>query len=144
MRRLASFALALAALSGATSLAQTTVDGCDNCGRVQSVKLMAEQTTSWRPLGSVSPGSITGDFNPGRTTTSFAIGPQGRNDGIVILGAAGGAAYAKRPQAYERQRWEIVIRMDSGVSRTIQTGYDPLLQEGDRVRIYGTQLELVQ
>jgi hypothetical protein len=143
MRRLVDIAFALAALAASDAGAQTTEDRCDNCGRVQSVKLMAEQTTSWRPLGSVSPGSITGDFNPGRTTTTFAIGPQGRNDGIVILGAAGGAAYAKRPQAYERQRWEIVIKMDSGVPRTIQTDYDPLLQEGDRVRVYGTQLELV-
>lgn len=143
MRRLVAIAFALATLAASDTGAQTTEDRCDNCGRVQSVKLMAEQTTSWRPLGSVSPGSITGDFNPGRTTTTFAIGPQGRNDGIVILGAAGGAAYAKRPQAYERQRWEIVIKMDSGVPRTIQTDYDPLLQEGDRVRVYGTQLELV-
>jgi hypothetical protein len=144
MRHLASIVLALVALYGRDAGAQTTPGGCDNCGRVQSVKVAAEQATSWRPLGTVSPGSVAGDFNPGRTTTSFAIGPQGKNEGMVLLGAAGGAAYAKRPQAYERQRWEIVIKMDGGAPRTVQTDYDPLLQEGDRVRVFGTQIELVQ
>ena len=62
---------------------------------------------------------------------------------MVLLGAAGGAGYAKRPNAYERPRWEIKVRMDAGGVRTVTHDYEPALREGDRVRVYGTQLELV-
>jgi hypothetical protein len=33
--------------------------------------------------------------------------------------------------------------MDGGGTRTIPSAYDPLIQPGDRVRVYGTQLEMV-
>jgi len=61
----------------------------------------------------------------------------------VMLGAAGGAGYAKRPNSYERPRWEIVVRMDDGSRRTVNNDYEPALREGDRVRVYGTQLERI-
>ena len=60
---------------------------------------------------------------------------------MVLLGAAGGAGYATRPKAYERPRWQIVVRMDGGGQRTVHHDYEPALREGDRVRVYGTQLE---
>jgi ABC-type amino acid transport substrate-binding protein len=41
------------------------------------------------------------------------------------------------------QRWEIVVKMDRGGVRTVTNDYEPALREGDRVRVYGTQLELV-
>jgi hypothetical protein len=33
--------------------------------------------------------------------------------------------------------------MDSGSTKVVQQRYEPLLHEGDRVRIYGTQLDLI-
>lgn len=145
MRRFAWLAAALATLFGiAQAAAQGAPDDCDNCGRVVSIRTIADQTTSWKPLGTVSPGTIGDPDQFGRTTTTFQIGRGLKDEGVVMLGAAGGAAYAKRPQAYQRTRWEIVVKMDDGSSRTIGINYEPLLQEGDRVRVYGRQVELFQ
>jgi outer membrane lipoprotein SlyB len=63
---------------------------------------------------------------------------------VVMLGAAGGAGYAKRSNAYERPRWELAVKMDRGDTRRVTQDYEPALREGDRVRVYGTQVELLQ
>jgi outer membrane lipoprotein SlyB len=76
-------------------------------------------------------------------TTQFSIGPQLKNQGLVIVGAAGGAAYAKRPNAYEKPRWDVTVKMDRGGMRVISQSYEPMLREGDRVRVQGNQLDLL-
>ncbi len=144
MARPALACVAFCAFQAATVLAQPLADSCDNCGTVQSVREVTEQAANWRPLGTVAPGSMSGDMGqPDRTTTSLSIGKGGANQGVVVLGAAGGAAYQKQSKTYARPRWEVVVRMDRGEPRTVPTSYDPLVQEGDRVRVYGTQLELI-
>ena len=54
------------------------------------------------------------------------------------------AVYAKRPNAYQKPRWDVTVKMDRGDTRVLQQRYEPLLREGDRVRVLGTQLELVE
>jgi len=112
------------------------------CGRVDSIR----QTTvkqPWTPLGggavSASPG-----YNSGKTTSAFQIGPGLSNQGIVILGAAGGADYQKRPNSYDQPRWEVTITLDNGQKRVVSVAYEPYVREGDRVRVAGTSLELVE
>ena len=64
--------------------------------------------------------------------------------GMVVVGAAGGAAYAQKPNEYQRQRWDVTSKMDSGPPpRVVNLSYEPFVQEGDRVRVFGNQLELV-
>ena len=41
-----------------------------------------------------------------------------------------------------QMRWEVSVRMDDGTRRTLSQSYEPAVGEGDRVRVYGTQLEL--
>ena len=73
----------------------------------------------------------------------YSIGPGFTNRGMVVVGAAGGAAYAQKPSEYQRQRWDVTVKMDSGPPRVINLSYEPFVQEGDRVRVFGNQLELL-
>jgi outer membrane lipoprotein SlyB len=113
---------------------------CDNCGRVQSIRTISSRET-WTPLGAmpVDPRGYDGGTQPGRVTTAYNF----TSGNMVLLGAAGGAGYARRSNTYERPRWEIVVKMDSGGTRVVSNDYEPALREGDRVRVYGTQLDLV-
>lgn len=107
------------------------------CGRVESIR----QTTvkqPWTPLG--APAGFDAD---GRAVTSFKIGPGLSNQGMVVLGAGGGATYRKSPGAYEQPRWEVTLKMDSGEKRVVTVAYEPFVREGDHVRVAGNSLELV-
>ena len=107
------------------------------CGRVESIV----QTTikqQWTPLGSGS-----SFYSDSKVTTSFQIGPDLSNQGMVMLGAGGGAAYKKTPNSYEQPRWEVTVKLDSGQKRVVTVAYEPFVREGDRVRVAGNSLELV-
>jgi outer membrane lipoprotein SlyB len=122
--------LLLLATVAVPAAAQAT---CDNCGRIESIQSVQE-TSSWTPLGSVA---VAGD-STGRTTTAYNFS----TGNMVTLGAAGGAGYARRSSQSQRARWEIVVRMDAGGTRSLRQGYEPALRVGDRVRVFGTQVEL--
>lgn len=135
-------ALALMALPG-IGMAQAPSPGqaaCSNCGRIVSIT-RSEREEDWAPLGVVPPGSsLTGTAPSQRAALAF--GPEGSR-GVVMVGAAGGAVYAHRPTSYQRPRWDVTVKLDTGLTRVVPQSYEPLLREGDRVRVLGTQLELV-
>ena len=115
------------------------------CGVIQSIVPVAERQ-DWSPLGAMAPGSFgaSGLSGTSGSTTQMQIGPGFTNQGMVVLGAAGGAAYAQKPNEYRRQRWEVTLKMDSGPQRVVSLRYEPLLvQEGDYVRVSGNSIELV-
>jgi outer membrane lipoprotein SlyB len=60
-----------------------------------------------------------------------------------LLGAAGGATYQSRPSALNAKRWELTVRMDDGSVRALMQNYEPMMRSGDRVRVLGTQVELL-
>ena len=139
----AAFAAALALVLPAPGSAQTPAgDLCDACGVVSSIMRTTERQ-QWTPLGASGAGTASPSGKATDATTQFSIGPQLKNQGIVIVGAAGGASYGKRPNAYEKPRWDVTVKMDRGGNRVIPQSYEPMLREGDRVRVLGTQLELV-
>lgn len=118
---------------------------CAACGRVESIQqTMARQ--QWTPLGT-GVGVAGAPVSPGDApagVASFKIGPGLSNQGIVVVGAAGGASYSKTPGFYDRPRWDVTIKMDSGPTRVVSLTYEPYVREGDRVRISGNQLELIE
>jgi len=143
----AALVAALAAAPSAPAVAQAspsaaTVD-CGSCGKVESIR----QTTSkqqWTPLGTgvgVGGAPSLGDAPSG--VTSYRIGPGFSNQGMVVLGAAGGAAYKKTPNSYEQPRWEVTVKLDSGAVRIVSLSYEPYVHEGDRVRVAGNNVELL-
>ena len=143
-RAAAAVLCACAAFAAAGALGQGSARGsCDGvCGVIQSMGPM-EERQQWSPLGSVmalggGPSASTSQ------TTMMQIGPGFSNQGLVVVGAAGGAVYAQRPNEYRRQRWDVTLRMDDGSTRVVSMKYEPLLlQEGDYVRVAGNNLELV-
>jgi outer membrane lipoprotein SlyB len=124
--------------------APAQADPCDRCGKIEAIRPVTAKD-QWTPLGTVatSPLGAGANGNPS-AVTMYQIGPGFSNQGSVLIGAAGGAAYGTRPNELNRQRWEVIVRMDAGGTRAVTQNYEPMLREGDRVRVMGTQLELVQ
>ena len=137
--RIGAVLLAVAGVAIAQTMLPPT-PACDNCGVVTSIRTSYEEE-QWTPLGVVAAPSSLTSGNEGRT--AFAFGSEG-NRGLVLIGAAGGAVYAKRPNAYQKPRWDVTVKMDRGDTRVLQQRYEPLLREGDRVRVLGPQIELVE
>jgi outer membrane lipoprotein SlyB len=150
-----------AALGASLALAQApgpppAAGDCERCGKVESIRPISAKD-SWTPLGTVtaspagstaaasSSGAVGATPTPTPSTvTMFQIGPGFAKKDTVLLGAAGGTSYRPRPSELNAKRWEVVVRMDAGDTRSITQNYEPMLREGDRVRVLGSQLELVQ
>jgi outer membrane lipoprotein SlyB len=128
---------------GAGTTSAPLTDACANCATILSIQTTTERQ-DWTPLGTVAPGSVSiagAGVSEGRT--AYIIGPDLSNKGLVLLGAAGGAAYGKRSNTYEKPRWDVTLKLDTGGTRVVSQSYEPLFREGDRVRVFGTQLELI-
>jgi hypothetical protein len=122
---------------GKATAAAPPADDCAQCGKVLSIKRTSVKE-QWTPLG-----TDTGFHQDARAATQFKIGPGLSNQGLVIVGAAGGAGYQKSPTSYEKPRWDVTVKLDSGPLRVVQLTYEPYVQEGDRVRISGRNVELL-
>ena len=143
--RLALLGMAAAVALPAAAQISPADAACGNCGVVQSITAVS-QRQQWTPLGSVPEAGAMGGGPGGQpgSATMLSIGPGMTNKGMVIVGSAGGAAYAQKPNQSQRQRWDVTVKMDSGPPpRVINLSYEPYVQEGDRVRVFGNQLELV-
>ena len=115
------------------------------CGTIQQIAPVSERQV-WTPLGSVPGNTMSTGGLSGATgsTTQMQIGPGFTNQGLVVIGAAGGAMYAQKPNEYRRTRWEVTLKMDDGTARVVSMAYEPLfVQVGDYVRVMGNNIELV-
>ena len=116
---------------------------CGACGKVESIRISTSKT-QWTPLGTgVGVGGTSSLGDSPSAVTSFRIGPGLSNQGMVVLGAAGGAAYERTPKSYEQRRWDVTVKLDGGGVRVVSMSYEPYVREGDRVRIAGTNVELL-
>jgi hypothetical protein len=122
--------------------AQSTPEPCDNCGRVQTIQAI-EDRQEWTPLGAGASSGFTASGSETGAATMMQFAPRAQDRGaMVVVGAAGGATYAQRPNQYRRQRWEVTVVMDKGPPRVLTLAYEPLVRVDDRVRVSGNQLEL--
>ncbi len=117
---------------------------CGPCGRIESIR-QSTVKQQWTPLGTgVGVGGVPDVGGSPAGVTSFKIGPGLSNQGMVVLGSAGGGAYKKAPNAYEPKRWDVTVKMDSGAVRIVTLSYEPFVHEGDRVRVSGNSVELLE
>ncbi len=145
-RALVAVAAVLASAPQALAQSASTTTDCRACGRVVSIRTVTS-AERWEPLGSAV-GSAADVGGPGgsmqpSTVSSFRIGRGGKNEGMVLLGSAGGANYKKSSTSYEQRRWEVTVKLDDGQTRAVSMGYEPFVREGDRVRIAGNNVELL-
>jgi len=135
-------AVGLFLIAAGSAFAQTDqAPPCANCGVVVSIVRVVEEE-AWTPLG-VSSAASSATSGDAQGRTAFAFGGEGKPS-LVLVGAAGGAVYAKRPNSYQRPRWDVTVKLDTGATRVLPQLYEPLLREGDRVRVFGTQVELAR
>ncbi len=117
---------------------------CGQCGKVVSIK-QTTVTQSWTPLGGGVGIGGTQDLGGGQPNamTTFQFGPGLSKRELAILGSAGGASYQRKPSSYEKPRWEVTVKLDGGGTRVVLLSYEPYVVEGDRVRVSGSNVELV-
>lgn len=138
--------LGVAVLTGAAAAAQTSAStlapDCTTwpCGHIESI-VQTMTRESWTPLGAGTYGS-TGLGGTPAAVTNFQFGP-GQKPQMVLLGAAGGAAYQKTPSSYEKPRWNVTVKLDNGQKRVVSLAFEPYVREGDYVRVVGNNVELI-
>lgn len=108
---------------------------CNNCGRVEAVNV---QTVAGEGsgLGAVA-GGVAGAL----------LGNQvGRGTGkkvATVAGAAGGAFAGHQVEKYAKsgKRFDVVVRMDDGSSRTFPYENEPGFSAGQKVRVVEGKLQ---
>lgn len=112
-------------------------DRCADCATVQAVNEVVVDGDG-KVLGTVAGGVL-----------GAVVGSQiGKGDGrklAGVAGAVGGALLGREIQRRHNQRtqYEVVVRQNDGVQRTVVYDQLPSLRVGDRVRIVGETLEPV-
>jgi hypothetical protein len=139
MRILPAFLVMVVSGAAAQPSGTPAAQPCENCGVVVSVAA-SEEEESWAPLGVVS--SLPSSAGSMQARPMMVFGGDAKRE-VVMVGAAGGAVYARRPNQYQKVRWNVTVKLDGGGQRVIQQRFEPFVREGDHVRIQGTQLELV-
>lgn len=119
------------------SKSANAVPACTTCGKVMSVKPIPD-TEAPTPLGSKA---IAGESGA-QTTMRLSRDPA--NKGLVTMESGGGGQRAKRAPNKKRGRYEITVLLDDGTNKIVSFAYEPFVHEGDRVRVTGNTLELVQ
>jgi len=102
---------------------------CYDCGEVAAVNAIEQKGQgSWMgPVAGGVGGAILGK----------QMGKGSGNTIMTILGAAGGAYAGHKVEQKVRTvtRWDVVVRMEDGSTRTVSAAEQPLWRVGDRVRV---------
>lgn len=108
---------------------------CLDCGEVAAVNAVEQKGEgSW--IGPVAGGV-------GGAILGKQVGKGSGNTIMTILGAAGGAWAGHKIEQKVRTttRWDVVVRMEDGSTRTVSAAEQPLWRVGDRVRVTNGTLE---
>ena len=111
---------------------------CLDCGEVAAVTAIEQKGEgSW--IGPVAGGV-------GGAILGKQMGKGSGNTIMTILGAAGGAYAGHKVEQKVRTitRWDVVVRMEDGSTRTVSAAEQPLWRVGDRVRVNNGTLEPAQ
>lgn len=108
---------------------------CFDCGQVAAVNQVEQKGEgSW--IGPVAGGV-------GGAILGKQMGKGSGNTIMTILGAAGGAYAGHKVEQKVRTtaRWDVVVRMEDGSTRTVSFAEQPVWRTGDSVRLNNGMLE---
>ena len=133
-------ALLLAAAGCAADPARSggAVSDCRNCGTVRSIEAMdrgGQASGAGAVIGAVIGGVVGHQFGSGRG-----------QDAATAAGAIGGAAAGHQAEKQYRNAgiFRVGIRMDSGERRDVDVADPAGLRVGDRVRVSGRNIEILE
>ncbi len=102
---------------------------CANCGRVEAVNAI-QQKGEGSGLGAIAGGVVGGILG------NQVGGGTGRT--VATVAGAGAGAYAGHEiekNVNKTQRYDVVVRLEDGTSRTFPHQAEPAFRPGDKVRI---------
>lgn len=114
------------------------VSDCRSCGTVRSIESMdrgGQASGAGAVIGAVIGGVVGHQFGSGRG-----------QDAATAAGAIGGAAAGHQAERQYRNAgfYRVGIRMDSGELRDVDVADPAGLRVGDRVRVSGRNLEMLE
>lgn len=114
-------------------------EACDRCGVIRSIREVQNQRPVAVPKAFQSDPM---DRGPGSTVLVGAVValPIGESTDKPFVGGVGTPEMRSR---FTETAYEMVIRLDSGGHTTVQRRDGASFRVGDRVRVQGTQLELL-
>lgn len=102
---------------------------CNNCGRIEAVNAI-EQKGEGSGLGAVAGGVIGGVLG------NQVGGGTGRTVATVVgVGAGALAGNEVEKRVKKTMRYDVVVRLEDGTSRTFSYQTEPAFRTGDKVRI---------
>ena len=102
---------------------------CNNCGRIEAVNAI-EQKGEGSGLGAVASGVIGGVLG------NQVGGGTGRTVATVVGAGAGALAGNEVEKRVKKTvRYDVVVRLEDGTSRTFSYQTEPALRTGDKVKI---------
>ena len=132
-----SFVLATLALCTVPAVVAQTP--CTDCGQVQSIRFVEEEGKG-SGLGAVAGGVLGG-------VLGHQIGSGTGRTVATVAGAAGGAYVGNTVEKNRNAKtyWLVTIKMDGGITRTFHYSNQPVVHEGERVKLIdgGRRLALV-
>lgn len=130
-------AVAGTACAGAPVGPAGAVSGCRDCGTVRSIEAVDKAGTATGAgavIGAVIGGVIGHQFGSGRG-----------NDAATAAGAVGGAVAGHQVEKSRRTGTylEVLVKMDEGGTKVINVADAGGLRVGDRVRVTGRNIEVL-
>lgn len=121
---------------GATAPTAVATPACDACGVVASVnKVKVKGKTNY--IGAIA-GGVAG------AALGNQVGKGSGNTAATILGAVGGAVAGREIEKNVKSgyRFDVVVRLDNGTSRTMSYDNDPGVAAGTKVQFVGDVLQV--
>lgn len=121
--------------SAPTAVAAVAAPACEGCGVVASVnKVKVKGKTNY--IGAIT-GGVAG------AALGNQVGKGSGNTAATILGAVGGAMAGREIEKNVKSgnRFDVVVRLDNGTSRTVSYDSDPGVAVGAKVQFVGDVLQ---